>query len=101
MQTEIESTAGFWLKYIPDGTLTGEKKEALRQALITVLTAKYTGHWHPERTTQGSGFRSISNWKQLDGVFVSAAALAGVPLAVLERLLPRDVVVWCDPYNVT
>ncbi|ORX70855.1 hypothetical protein DL89DRAFT_210153, partial [Linderina pennispora] len=78
-----------------------EKKEALRQALITVLTAKYTGHWHPERTTQGSGFRSISNWKQLDGVFVSAAALAGVPLAVLERLLPRDVVVWCDPYNVT
>ncbi|KAJ2878077.1 hypothetical protein IWW38_006413, partial [Coemansia aciculifera] len=35
------------------------------------------------------------------GVFVEAAQRTKVGVAVLERLLPRDIVVWCDPYSVT
>ncbi|KAJ1963942.1 hypothetical protein GGI12_001740 [Dipsacomyces acuminosporus] len=101
MQTEIESTANFWLKYIPDTSLSTEKKECFKQALIDTLTDKYTGHWHLEKTTAGSGYRSISNWKCIDSSLASAASQADVSIEVLERHLPRDIVLWCDPYNVT
>ncbi|KAI8325052.1 anti-proliferative protein, partial [Martensiomyces pterosporus] len=101
MQTEIENTASFWLKYIPDASVTAEKKESFRQALVDILTDRYTGHWHVDKTTAGSGYRSMSNWKSLDSTLVGAAMQAGVPIEVLERHLPRDIVLWCDPYNVT
>ncbi|KAJ2783883.1 hypothetical protein H4R18_001439 [Coemansia javaensis] len=101
MQTEVENAANFWLKYIPEGSLAGDKREALRQSLIEGLHAKYEGHWHVERATAGSAYRSISNWHGLDGVLAAAARRAGVGVEVLERWLPRDVIVWCDPYSVS
>ncbi|KAJ1896415.1 hypothetical protein LPJ66_004001, partial [Kickxella alabastrina] len=101
MQTEIENAANFWLKYVPDTVVPAEKKETLRQALINALASKYSGHWHLDQTNIGSGYRSMSNWRRLDGSFVQAAEQSGVAVDLLERLLPRDIVLWCDPYNVT
>ncbi|KAJ2356460.1 hypothetical protein IWW50_000815 [Coemansia erecta] len=101
MQTEVENAAKFWVNYIPDATLHSDKKEALRKALVAVLSEKYAGHWNLERTQQGSGYRSISNWRGLDSVFVAAAGRAHVGVDVLERWLPRDQILWCDPHNVT
>ncbi|KAJ2238485.1 hypothetical protein H4R99_000014 [Coemansia sp. RSA 1722] len=101
MQTEIENAANFWLRFIQDSVVPPEKKDALRTALIEVLGEKYTGHWHLDQTNVGSGYRSISNWRSLDQVFVHAAQKSNVQVEVLERHLPRDLVLWCDPYNVT
>ncbi|KAJ2724099.1 hypothetical protein GGI07_002220 [Coemansia sp. Benny D115] len=101
MQTEIENAASFWLKYLPDTAVSAEKKDEFRQALVAVLTGKYLGHWHLDQTNVGSGYRSISNWQSLDSVFVQAAEQSSVAVELLERQLPRDIVVWCDPYNVT
>ncbi|KAJ2659847.1 hypothetical protein IWW48_003253 [Coemansia sp. RSA 1200] len=101
MHSEIENAAGFWLKYIPDSTVGAERKEALREALMEVLRERYAGHWDVDQTAVGSGYRSVSNWRGVDGALAEAAGRARVPVAVLERLLPRDVVVWCDPYSVT
>ncbi|KAJ1667995.1 hypothetical protein IW140_002428 [Coemansia sp. RSA 1813] len=101
MHTEIENAAGFWVKHIPDASLAAERKEALRLALIDVLCEKYKGHWNPEQTAAGSGYRSLCNWRSLDGSLVEAAMRANVSIALLERLMPRDIVVWCDPHNVT
>ncbi|KAJ1725357.1 hypothetical protein LPJ53_000489 [Coemansia erecta] len=101
MQTEIDSAATFWLRFVQDGVLAADKKEALRQSLISVLHARYTGHWHPEQTNVGSAYRSLSNWRRLDSAFIEAAQQAGVAVELLERSFPRDIVLWCDPYNVT
>ncbi|KAJ2518098.1 hypothetical protein H4217_003547 [Coemansia sp. RSA 1939] len=101
MHSEIENAAGFWLKYIPDSTVGAERKEALREALMAVLRERYAGHWDVDQTAVGSGYRSVSNWRGVDGALAEAAGRARVPVAVLERLLPRDVVVWCDPHSVT
>ncbi|KAJ2774909.1 hypothetical protein IWQ57_000619 [Coemansia nantahalensis] len=101
MQAEVENAANFWIKYLPEGSLAADKREALRQALVDQLLAKYDGHWHMDRTAAGSAYRSISNWRGLDGVLAAAGSRAAVPLEVLERWLPRDVIVWCDPYSVT
>ncbi|KAJ2398484.1 hypothetical protein GGI05_000040 [Coemansia sp. RSA 2603] len=101
MQTEIDSAANFWLRFVQDNQLSSDKKEALRQSLISVLHERYTGHWHPEQTNVGSGYRSLSNWRKLDTVFVEAAHQANVPVEVLEKSFPRDIILWCDPYNVT
>ncbi|KAJ2477405.1 hypothetical protein IWW47_006206, partial [Coemansia sp. RSA 2052] len=76
-------------------------REALRLALIDALADRYAGHWHLDRTNVGSGYRSMCNWRSLDGALVEAAQRAKVSVAVLERLLPRDIVLWCDPYSVT
>ncbi|PIA13880.1 BTG-domain-containing protein [Coemansia reversa NRRL 1564] len=101
MHTEVENAAGFWVKYIPETSLTLEKRDLLRNSLIEVLCKKYKGHWHMERTATGSGYRSISNWRKLDRVLVEAAEKSSVSVELLERWLPRDVILWCDPYNVT
>ncbi|KAJ2746366.1 hypothetical protein GGI20_001426 [Coemansia sp. BCRC 34301] len=101
MQTELETAANFWLKYLSDATISAEKREALRLALIDTLSDKYAGHWHLDKTNVGSGYRSICNWRSLDGALAEAAQRAKVPVAVLERHLPRDIVLWCDPYSVT
>ncbi|KAJ2715994.1 hypothetical protein H4R19_000888 [Coemansia spiralis] len=101
MQAEVENAANFWIKYLPEAVLAADKREALRQALVGQLLAKYEGHWHMERTAAGSAYRSISNWRGLDGVLAAAGSQAGVALELLERWLPRDVIVWCDPYSVT
>ncbi|KAJ1645939.1 hypothetical protein J3B02_003936 [Coemansia erecta] len=101
MQTEIENAANFWLRFIQDSVVPPEKKDQLRQSLIEVLVEKYTGHWHLDQTNVGSGYRSISNWRSLDRVFVKAAKKSNVEVEILERHLPRDLVLWCDPYNVT
>ncbi|KAI9502518.1 hypothetical protein BX070DRAFT_175484, partial [Coemansia spiralis] len=101
MQTEIENAASFWIKYIPEASLSGEKREELRKALVGVLLEKFKGHWHLERTMAGSGYRSMSNWRGLDSSLAEAAQRASIGATVLERHLPRDIVLWCDPYNVT
>ncbi|KAJ1851204.1 hypothetical protein GGH12_006088 [Coemansia sp. RSA 1822] len=101
MQTEVENAAKFWINYIPDSSLASDKKEALRKALVEVLLEKYMGHWHIERTMLGSAYRSISNWRGLDTVLVKAAHHARISVDVLERWLPRDQIMWCDPYSVT
>ncbi|KAJ2551226.1 hypothetical protein EV175_003769 [Coemansia sp. RSA 1933] len=101
MHTEIENAAGFWVKYIPEGSLSGEKKEALRVALIDVLSERYKGHWDVEQTAVGSGYRSLSNWRSLDGRLVEAATRSEVSVGLLERVMPRDIIVWCDPHSVT
>ncbi|KAJ2824341.1 hypothetical protein FBU31_004021 [Coemansia sp. 'formosensis'] len=101
MQTEIEAVASFWLKYVSDATISSEIREALRVALIDTLTDKYEGHWHLDKTNVGSGYRSMSNWRGLDSILVEAAQRAQVAVSVLERVMPRDIVLWCDPYSVT
>ncbi|KAJ2448987.1 hypothetical protein EV183_005144 [Coemansia sp. RSA 2336] len=101
MQTEVENAAKFWINCIPESELTSDKKEALRKALVQVLSEKYTGHWHLDRTMAGSAYRSISNWRRLDSVFIKAAKLAQVAVDVLETWLPRDMILWCDPYSVS
>ncbi|KAJ2080242.1 hypothetical protein H4R24_003217 [Coemansia sp. RSA 988] len=101
MHTEVENAANFWLKYIPETSVSGEKRDLLHDKLIELLCNKYQGHWHMERTAAGSGYRSISNWRKLDSIFVEAAEQTSVAVEILERWLPRDVIVWCDPYNVT
>ncbi|KAJ1905422.1 hypothetical protein LPJ81_001937 [Coemansia sp. IMI 209127] len=101
MHTEIENAAGFWVKHIPDASLAGERKETLRLALIDVLSEKYKGHWDLEQTAAGSGYRSLCNWRSLDGALVEAATRANVSIELLERLMPRDIILWCDPHNVT
>ncbi|KAJ2493326.1 hypothetical protein IWW37_000610 [Coemansia sp. RSA 2050] len=101
MQTEVGTVASFWLKYLTDASISPETREALRLALIDTLSDKYEGHWHLDKTNVGSGYRSMSNWRSLDSVLVEAAQRAQVPVSVLERTMPRDVVLWCDPYSVT
>ncbi|KAJ2473575.1 hypothetical protein GGI02_000762 [Coemansia sp. RSA 2322] len=81
--------------------MAADKRERLRLALIDTLADRYEGHWHLDKTSAGSAYRSMCNWRALDGVLVEAARKAGVAAAVLERFLPRDIVVWCDPHNVT
>ncbi|KAJ2388089.1 hypothetical protein H4S02_003049 [Coemansia sp. RSA 2611] len=101
MQTEVEHAAKFWLGYLPDSSVSGEQRERLRQELIGELGARYAGHWNAERPQQGSAYRSISNWRGLDGALAAAARRAHVAVSELEQWLPRDVIVWCDPHTVT
>ncbi|KAJ2163019.1 hypothetical protein GGF46_000205 [Coemansia sp. RSA 552] len=101
MQTEVENAATFWLKYLPDSALPANKRDLLHTALIAVLCEKYQGHWDPERTSVGSAYRSLSNWRGLDSALAEAARRAAVPAELLERWLPRDLILWCDPHSVT
>lgn len=101
MKQEIENAVSFWLKYIPDTALPTDHKERFRQAFTRILTDKFTGHWHPTTTHKGSGYRSISNWRSIDHTLADAAQQTQVSPELLDKCMPRDIVMWCDPYNVT
>ncbi|OMJ24430.1 Protein BTG2 [Smittium culicis] len=101
MKQEIFQLVDFILSKIPESSISNKERENLSNSLRNELTAKYTDHWYPENSTQGSGFRSISYWGgKLDPILLLAAKKSNISSKILELHLPQDIVIWCDPYNV-
>ncbi|OLY82935.1 Protein BTG2 [Smittium mucronatum] len=102
MKQEISHLVEFIVSKIPDISISAKEREIFTDSLRSEITLKYTGHWHPETSQLGSGYRSISFWNgSLDPILLNAARAASLDPKILELYLPPDIVIWCDPYNVS
>jgi len=73
-----------------------------KQNLTNVLHVRFDGHWDTQRPYAGNGYRAISSFNGVvDPVLVEAAKLSNLSPTTIYPCLPRDFVLWIDPYTVS
>jgi len=104
MKSEIDSAVNFLSNILRSGDvgLTADQLISFRRCLETTLVTRYRNHWFPDRPQRGSAYRCVRIVnRKLDRLLASAAAAAGVPEPLLERLLPTELTLWVDPEEVS
>ncbi|ELK24030.1 PREDICTED: protein BTG2 [Myotis davidii] len=69
--------------------------------LYPVSTEHYKHHWFPEKPSKGSGYRCIRINHKMDPIISKVASQIGLSQPQLHRLLPRELTLWVDPYEVS
>lgn len=70
-------------------------------SLLASLTEHYKHHWFPEKPFKGSGYRCIRINHKMDPIISKAASHIGLSLSQLYQLLPSELTLWVDPYEVS
>ncbi|KAB0403652.1 hypothetical protein E2I00_013161, partial [Balaenoptera physalus] len=65
------------------------------------LLQHYKHHWFPEKPCKGSGYRCIRINHKMDPLIGQAAQRIGLSSQELFRLLPSELTLWVDPYEVS
>ncbi|CAO0798065.1 unnamed protein product [Mucor circinelloides] len=75
---------------------------SFKEQLGELLKQHFVDHWDPQQPYRGNGYRSISNFNgDLDPVIAKACHLANCSAQLIHTHLPRDFVLWIDPYSVS
>ncbi len=61
----------------------------------------YQHHWFPDRPQKGSGYRCIRINHEMDPLIGRVAGRMGLTSGQLFSLLPRELTLWVDPYEVS
>ncbi|KAJ1970709.1 hypothetical protein H4R35_005705, partial [Dimargaris xerosporica] len=103
MLTEISHAVEFLSRLIPDSArVPPEQRDNWKDALTRLLSQRFQSHWNPECPLAGNAYRAVTTFAgKLDPVLVQAAGEAGLPQSVLSVNVPRDLVLWVDPYSVS
>ncbi|OBZ87767.1 Protein Tob1 [Choanephora cucurbitarum] len=73
-----------------------------KQTLSNLLAIRFKDHWDTQQPYRGNGFRALTNFNgQLDPVLVQAAIQAHIQIDRIDVHLPRDFVLWIDPFSVS
>ncbi|RUS18153.1 hypothetical protein BC937DRAFT_89099 [Endogone sp. FLAS-F59071] len=75
---------------------------SFKQNLTNILHVRFDGHWDTQRPYAGNGYRALSSFNDvLDPVLIEAAKLSKLSPTTLYSCIPRDFVLWIDPYTVS
>jgi len=97
MFTEINSASDFICRYLYK--LEKDKIVVFKNQLIQLLSQKYNSHWDLSNPIKGGAFRSITIMDgRIDSIILLAAQKAGLDVS---SCFPSDLIIWCDPYNVS
>ncbi|XP_068029300.1 protein BTG2 [Anomalospiza imberbis] len=83
------------------GCVSEQQLQVFSGALREALTEHYRHHWFPEKPFKGSGYRCIRINHRMDPIISKAAGQIGLSLPQLYRLLPSELTLWVDPYEVS
>uniref|UniRef100_A0A9L0S3F6 BTG anti-proliferation factor 2 n=1 Tax=Equus caballus TaxID=9796 RepID=A0A9L0S3F6_HORSE len=61
----------------------------------------YEHHWFPEKPSKGSGYRCIRINHKMDPIITKVASQIGLSQPQLHQLLPSELTLWVDPYEVS
>ncbi|KAI9021663.1 hypothetical protein CLU79DRAFT_752674 [Phycomyces nitens] len=101
MHNEISQAVEF-LGRLLQSKLDQDKLSLLKDCLTKLLKDRFADHWDPLQPYRGNGFRALTNFNgQLDPVLAMAANNASIPVAWVDIHLPRDFVLWIDPFSVS
>ncbi|KAF9896786.1 transducer of ERBB2, partial [Lobosporangium transversale] len=76
--------------------------EAFKKQIIVLMQEKYTNHWDPQRPHYGNGYRAITSFGgKVDPLLCEAAKKSDLPLETLAGHIPRDLVLWVEPFSVS
>lgn len=69
--------------------------------LSLTFSEHYKHHWFPEKPFKGSGYRCIRINHKMDPIISKAASQIGLSLQQLYQLLPSELTLWVDPFEVS
>lgn len=76
-----------------------------RGAAVTLLfvppAERYKHHWFPLAPSKGSGYRCIRINHKMDPLIGEAAGMIGLSHERLFQLLPSELTLWVDPFEVS
>ncbi|XP_017568179.1 protein BTG1-like [Pygocentrus nattereri] len=102
MKTEISTAANFVTSLLRTaGLLTEEQLQHFSLSLEGALLGHYQHHWFPQAPCRGSGYRCLRINHKMDPLIGRAACAIGLSREQLFALLPRELTLWVDPYEVS
>ncbi|XP_048192182.1 protein BTG1-like [Perognathus longimembris pacificus] len=102
MTCEIAAAVAFISKFLRTNGLTSEEQlQTFSQTLQELLAEHYKHHWFPDVPYKGSGYRCIRINHKMDPLIGQAAQSIGLSSQELFRLLPSELTLWVDPYEVS
>lgn len=102
MLPEIAAAVGFLTSLLRTrGCVSEQKLKVFSRALQDALTDHYKHHWFPEKPSKGSGYRCIRINHKMDPIISKVASQIGLSQPQLHQLLPSELTLWVDPYEVS
>uniref|UniRef100_U3IAE2 Anti-proliferative protein domain-containing protein n=1 Tax=Anas platyrhynchos platyrhynchos TaxID=8840 RepID=U3IAE2_ANAPP len=102
MWTEVCTAAAFITRLLrAAGGIGEERLRCFRECLQEALCERYKHHWFPLAPSKGSGYRCIRINHKMDPLIVEAAGMIGLSHERLFQLLPSELTLWVDPFEVS
>ncbi|XP_059425213.1 protein BTG1-like [Carassius carassius] len=102
MKTEVSTAANFVTRLLRGTRLLSEEQlQQFRFSLEEALGDHYQHHWFPNAPYRGSGYRCIRINHKMDPLIGKAACTIGLAKEQLFSLLPSELTMWVDPYEVS
>uniref|UniRef100_A0A8B9IIZ4 Anti-proliferative protein domain-containing protein n=1 Tax=Anser cygnoides TaxID=8845 RepID=A0A8B9IIZ4_ANSCY len=83
------------------GGIGEERLRRFQECLQEALRERYKHHWFPLTPSRGSGYRCIRINHTMDPLIGEAAGMIGLSHERLLQLLPSDLTIWVDPFEVS
>ncbi|XP_004610099.1 protein BTG2 [Sorex araneus] len=102
MVPEIAAAVGFLSGLLRTrGGVSEQRLKVFSGALQEALAEHYKHHWFPEKPSKGSGYRCIRINHKMDPIISKVASQIGLSQPQLHQLLPSELTLWVDPYEVS
>ncbi|OCT88839.1 hypothetical protein XELAEV_18017469mg [Xenopus laevis] len=102
MKPEIMAAVSFITKFLrTKGLMNDLDLQTFNQSLQDLLADHYKHHWFPEKPTKGSAYRCIRINHKMDPLIGQAADRIGLNSQQMFKLLPSELTLWVDPYEVS
>ncbi|XP_060790907.1 protein BTG1-like [Neoarius graeffei] len=102
MKFEVTTAVNFITRLLRGrGLLSEEQLQHFSRSLEEALGGHYEHHWFPDAPFRGSGYRCIRINRRMDPLVGKAAYTTGLSMEQLRSLLPCELTVWVDPYEVS
>lgn len=69
--------------------------------VLSFPAEQYKHHWFPDRPCKGSGYRCIRINHKMDPLVGQAGQRIGLTIQQLYLLLPSELTLWVDPFEVS
>ncbi|KAE8615345.1 hypothetical protein XENTR_v10008485 [Xenopus tropicalis] len=102
MKPEIMAAVSFISKFLrTKGLMNDLDLQTFNQSLQELLADHYKHHWFPEKPSRGSAYRCIRINHKMDPLIGEAADRIGLNSQQMFKLLPSELTLWVDPYEVS
>ncbi|XP_048867520.1 protein BTG1 [Brienomyrus brachyistius] len=102
MKPEITAAVGFLSRFLRiKGHVNDRQLQTFSQCLQDILAEQYQHHWFPDRPCKGSAYRCIRINHKMDPLVVRAGQRIGLSIQQLYCLLPSELTLWVDPFEVS
>uniref|UniRef100_A0A8C1MFL3 Protein BTG1 n=2 Tax=Cyprinus carpio TaxID=7962 RepID=A0A8C1MFL3_CYPCA len=102
MKPEINAAVGFLSRFMRiKGHVNDRQLQTFSQTLQDILAEQYKHHWFPDRPNKGSGYRCIRINHKMDPLVGQAGQRIGLSIQQLYLLLPSELTLWVDPFEVS